>query len=232
MHWTHFLKAPMQLEKQWSGIWCYTCSWGCLHDPHASTEQSWYAYVQRLTVTEAHAHATLSRARMPTGHLCPLNANRSLPTYWPLEEAASSTSFSPRTEKVKRKGRCQKSSPPSRTPQLNRKRSLGVPSWQWWQWQLQNINIAVYKYLYVHICCASATFTRICMYLALPTINNMLRPLWWFKSDTKEALNSMQTASGNPGLFAISVTALDAHTDCIPEQSSYAYVQHDWRSQK
>ena len=95
--------------------------------------------------------------------------------------------FHQKAETVKRKGRCQKSSPPSRTPQLNCKRSLGVPSWQWWQWQLQNINIAVYKYLYVHIYNVSATFTRICMYLALPTINNMVRPPWWFKSDTKLA---------------------------------------------
>ena len=153
---------------------------------------------------------------MPTDH-CQLT------DHWRKQHLPQA--FHQKAEKVKRKGRCQKSSPPSRTPQLNCKRSLGVPSWQWWQWQLQNINIAVYKYLYVHIYGVSATFTRICMYLALPTINNMLRPLWWFKSDTKEALNSMQTASGNPDLFATSVTALDADTDCIPEQSSYAYVQ-------
>ena len=42
-----------------------------------------------------------------------------------------------------------------------------------------------------------------------------------------EALNSMQAASGNPDLFTTPVTLLDAHTDCIPEQSSYAYVQHE-----
>ena len=42
-----------------------------------------------------------------------------------------------------------------------------------------------------------------------------------------EALNSMQAASGNPDLFTTSVTVRHAHTDCIPERSSYAYVQHE-----
>ena len=42
-----------------------------------------------------------------------------------------------------------------------------------------------------------------------------------------EALNFMQTAPGNPDLLTTPVTLLDTHTDCIPEQSSYAYVQHE-----
>ena len=42
-----------------------------------------------------------------------------------------------------------------------------------------------------------------------------------------EALNFMQTAPGNPDLLTTPLTLLDTHTDCIPEQSSYAYVQHE-----
>ena len=42
-----------------------------------------------------------------------------------------------------------------------------------------------------------------------------------------EALNFMQTAPGNPDLLATPVSLLETHTDCIPEQTSYAYVQHE-----
>ena len=37
--------------------------------------------VKAPLATEAMRGSSLSRARMPTGHLCPLTANRSLPTY-------------------------------------------------------------------------------------------------------------------------------------------------------
>ena len=79
-----------------------------------------------------------------SAHLLPTD-HCQLTDHWRKQHLAQA--FDQEAEQVKRKGRCQSSSPPSRTPQLNCKRSLGVPSWQWWQWQLQNISIAVYKYL-------------------------------------------------------------------------------------